>query len=302
MRVGLYLLNQKGYTVLNDLISAFSYEIISFVVSDFDKGLENDYFEEIKLTCFNNNIKFYNRVDISDYSGLYSDYIFAVGWRWLIKSSSNLIVLHDSILPKYRGFSPLVNMLINGEKRIGVTALKASYEYDKGDIIFKKSIEISYPIKIQSAIDLILPLYSDIILKICSQLYEKKELFLIKQLESEASYSLWRDEIDYLIDWSYDSNDIKRFCDSVGFPYKGASAYINSKKVRILDVEVYCDVIIENRKNNIGKIIFMNAGFPIIVCSSGLLKIKQIISDDDSQSLIGKLNFRTRFTSVKLDN
>jgi methionyl-tRNA formyltransferase len=32
----------------------------------------------------------------------------------------NLIILH--ILPKYRGFTPLVNMLI-GEKELGVTAI-----------------------------------------------------------------------------------------------------------------------------------------------------------------------------------
>ena len=49
-------------------------------------------------------------------------------------------------MPKYRGFAPLVNSLVNGEKIIGVTALFASEEYDNGDIIMQSSVDITYPI------------------------------------------------------------------------------------------------------------------------------------------------------------
>ena len=41
----------------------------------------------------------------------------------MIKNSENLIVFHDSLLPKYRGFAPLVSQLINGEEYLGVTAI-----------------------------------------------------------------------------------------------------------------------------------------------------------------------------------
>jgi methionyl-tRNA formyltransferase len=54
-----------------------------------------------------------------------SDFNIAISWRWMLKVS-NLIVIHDSLLPKYRGFSPLVNMLINGEDTLGVTVLFAT--------------------------------------------------------------------------------------------------------------------------------------------------------------------------------
>ena len=65
---------------------------------------------------------------------------FAIGWKWIIDNTSQLIVLHDSLLPKYRGFSPLVNSLINGDTLTGVTALFASSEYDKGEIIEQAQI------------------------------------------------------------------------------------------------------------------------------------------------------------------
>lgn len=54
-----------------------------------------------------------------------------------------------------------------------------------------------------------------------------KTLTSIAQEEALASYSLWRDEDDYLINWKNDSNDILNFINAVSSPYKGAATYIN---------------------------------------------------------------------------
>ena len=61
------------------------------------------------------------------------------------------------------------------------------------------------------------------------------------QEEEKATYSLWRNEDDYLIDWNNTSKQIKRFIDAVGSPYKSASSYINNKKVRIIAANEYPD-------------------------------------------------------------
>jgi methionyl-tRNA formyltransferase len=53
--------------------------------------------------------------------------------------------MHDSLLPKYRGFAPLPNALINGEREVGVTALFASEEYDMGDIVCQRRLAVEYP-------------------------------------------------------------------------------------------------------------------------------------------------------------
>ena len=136
--------------------------------------------------------------------------------------SVQLIVFHDSLLPRYRGFNPLVSCLINGERHIGVTALLASSEYDRGNIISRSYTEINYPIKIQNAIELILRNYRELALTV-SEMIERREVITGQpQNEQEASFSLWRDEEDYRIDWSQPAEDIKRFIDAVGYPYKGA--------------------------------------------------------------------------------
>ena len=61
-------------------------------------------------------------------------------------------MFHDSLLPKYRGFAPLVKGLICGETRFGVTALFGASQYDAGDILFQASVGITYPIAISDLI------------------------------------------------------------------------------------------------------------------------------------------------------
>src|SRR5690606_39106999 len=87
----------------------------------------------------------------------------AAGWRWLINYQlSQLVVLHDSLLPKYRGFNPLVTALLARDKEIGVTAILANKDFDCGDIVDSKAISVTYPIKISDAIGNVSKLYFDL--------------------------------------------------------------------------------------------------------------------------------------------
>ena len=50
--------------------------------------------------------------------------------------------VHGSLLPKYRGASPINAAIINGEKITGVTTIFMDYGIDTGDIILKEEVEI----------------------------------------------------------------------------------------------------------------------------------------------------------------
>lgn len=288
-KIVFYLMNEKGLYVLDNFLKKFGSNIIEHVVLSRDKNVEKDYYDEISSLCINHNIRIYNR---NDDIPVFSGYKFAIGWRWIIKDIHNLIVLHDSILPKYRGFSPLVNMLINGEKELGVTALFASNEYDKGHIIKQEKIQVMYPIKIGTAIKMIGNLYSKIVNEISEFIIIGIIITGIPQIESEATYSIWRDEKDYLINWSKNADLIQRFVDSLGFPYSGARTILNGDIVIIDEVDIVSDLIIENR--DFGKVIFLIDSYPIVVCGKGLLKVKSA-RNLDGNSVIPLVKFRSRF-------
>lgn len=294
MKITLYLMTRKGYEVLRCLLNNNFKNLISEIIVGRDDNIDADFANEIIALCEDNTISYYERNE--DYK-VVSNYSIAISWRWLIpENKSKLIVLHDSLLPKYRGFSPLVNMLINKESKIGVSAIFASQEYDKGAIIDQSATDINYPITISEAIELISQDYNKIILRIFKTLNTDQQLIAVKQNEALASYSLWRDENDYFIDWKKDSNDILNFINSVSSPYKGAAAYLNFfQKIRILEAEIESDLRIENR--DVGKVIFIKNKFPVIVCGTGLIKLTKIIDDETHESLIPLKNFRVRLTS-----
>ena len=293
-KVTLFIMSEKGYSVLEEILNTFDAKIIDFIVVGTDKNVSADFSEQILSLAKKRGIKTVKRNSVYH---IKTRYALAISWRWLINydsSKTQLIILHDSLLPKYRGFAPLVNQLIQKETTIGVTAFIANKEFDKGDIIESKKITISYPIKIQEAILKITTLYKDLVFNILKRIEEENELATSPQNEANATYSLWRDEQDYKINWSQSASEIKRFIDAVGFPYLGASTKLQGRIIRILDVEIEQDLVIINR--DYGKILFMKENRPVVVCGQGMLQIKEAVYDDNKKSIFPLQKFRLRFS------
>lgn len=53
------------------------------------------------------------------------------------------INIHPSLLPKYRGPSPVQTAILNGDKVSGITVIKMDEEIDHGPIIYQESLELS---------------------------------------------------------------------------------------------------------------------------------------------------------------
>jgi len=287
----LFLMGNKGLACLKAVFVKFPLSI-EMVVYAHDKNVSNDYVDEIKLFCTLNSIRSCDRKEweSSNYNGA-SKFGVAVSWRWMIQSSElNLIVLHDSLLPKYRGFNPLVTALINGDTTIGVTALLANKEFDRGDIIGQAAMQIIYPCTIETAIDQITTKYAELIVSVFNKL-NKDKLDTIPQNESDATYSLWRDNEDYFLDWNLDASILERTVNALGFPYNGAQTNMGDEIIIIKKAIALSNIRIENRTP--GKIIFSNKNEPEVVCGNGLLRIIEAENLNRTKVIFSK--FRQRF-------
>jgi methionyl-tRNA formyltransferase len=287
-------MTEKGYEFLRETATKYK-SLFNLIVVGNDKLIQKDYEEEIINLCVKENIDYIKRAEFTEVKSVYA---IAISWRWLIKhSAEKLIVFHDSPLPKYRGFAPLVNGLINGEDEIGVTAIFGANEFDTGDIIAQSKSKITYPITISEAIQKNNKNYFNCADLVLNKLLHGESISASKQVEAEASYSVWRDEEDYKIDWSKSSEAIRRFIDAVGFPYKSASTICDGKLIRIFKAEEYTDVSIENRHN--GKVLFVSEGKPVVICGKGLLKITEAHIEDDGKTVpfFPLSKFRIRFSN-----
>lgn len=76
------------------------------------------------------------------------DLLFLVGWRYLISRRAferphrGAFVFHDSLLPRYRGFSPTVWAVRNGETQTGVTLFAIADDVDSGAIVGQETAPI----------------------------------------------------------------------------------------------------------------------------------------------------------------
>ncbi len=288
--IRLYVRGLKGLNVLKQLISGQYIQYIKEVIIGEEKEVLVDSTNQIIDLLRSTSV---HLIDFHKEKNEFNGISIVIGWDKKLTPSDNTIIIHDSLLPKYRGFAPLVSSLINGDYQIGATAIVAADQIDCGDIIFQEDIKITPPVKIIDAIEKVSNIYSSLIIQILNIIIEESKLYVTSQNNSLASYSLWRDEEDYKISWEDDAAKIMRFVYAIGYPYKGGLTYLNGQALRVLDCCLVEDLKIENRVP--GKTIYLENGCPIIVCGSGLLKITNLVTDANHVTILPIHKLRSRF-------
>lgn len=220
--------------------------------------------------------------------------VLLVGWRYLLPASwvtavqGDVVIAHDSLLPKFRGFAPLATAMIAGETETGVTFLRPGPGIDDGPILRQVSVPIGPRVTIAELTAKLIPHY-----------VEGARLFVqgrfeggTPQDERLATYSIWRDELDYRLDWSQDATVLERSIRALGPPYLGARAQLGDQTVTIRQAELEEDVRFAIRQP--GKIWNLDSlGRPLVVCGQGMLRIREAVRD--GQSILPLRSLRQRF-------
>ena len=142
------------------------------------------------------------------------DFIVVVAYGQIIKKpileipKYDIINVHASLLPKYRGAAPIHWSIVNGETETGVTIMQVEEGLDTGDMILKESIKIGKDDDASIIHDKLSELGGKMINTAISGIVDgslKRE----KQDDSLSSYAskINRDSGD--IDWNKNAQDIK---------------------------------------------------------------------------------------------
>ena len=93
--------------------------------------------------------------------------------------------IHASLLPKYRGASPIQSAVLNGERETGVTVMKTALGLDTGDILLSLKTEIGEKETFGELSDRLSLLGAEALLK-ALQSIEKGNFALVKQRDKDA--------------------------------------------------------------------------------------------------------------------
>jgi methionyl-tRNA formyltransferase len=143
------------------------------------------------------------------------------------------INLHPSLLPRYRGPSPIPWAIINGERETGVTVQKVEKELDKGGIILQKKVPID-PLETAADLERELSFLGAELLGEAIEIIKRGQIQYRSQNETEATYAPKIEKADSLIDWSKSALTIHNLVRGSN-SYPGASTFVwlRGKRMRI---------------------------------------------------------------------
>ena len=115
--------------------------------------------------------------------------------------------IHASLLPAYRGASPIHYAILNGERQTGITIMKTDAGIDTGDIILQKSVVIDDNENCGQLFEKLSKLGSDCILDFLKG-FENNQITYTKQDDNLASYTKIIKKEHAKIDWSDTAENI----------------------------------------------------------------------------------------------
>ena len=146
------------------------------------------------------------------------------------------INVHGSILPKYRGSSPIHAALLNNDEVTGVSVIKMNEGMDTGDILALDELGVEPKDNFESLHNRMSEMSADILVNCISNI-EAGRMTVEKQNEELASYCSKIKKEDFRLDVSQNLNvilgKIKAFS-----PNPGAYIEMGEKRVKIIEAEI----------------------------------------------------------------
>ena len=179
-----------------------------------------------------------------------------------------VINVHASLLPKYRGSSPIQWAVVNGETETGITIMKTAYKMDSGDIITQKEVAIGEDETAGELFEKLSRAGAPELVKALDLLEDGKATFT-PQDESKATYFPMLKKEDGEVDFSLPAHDV--VCRIRGFnPWPSAFTSAGGKKIKIFKAAVV------EGKGQPGEVIATERDGITAACGDNAVKITEL--------------------------
>lgn len=254
---------------------------VVLVVTQPDKEIGRDKkvsFSPVKKCALNHNVEVFQPVkikkDFEIISEINPDIIITCAYGQIISQDIldipkyGCINIHGSLLPEYRGASPIQSALLDGKTETGITLMYMDAGMDTGDMIAKKNCEITPEDNMGSLHDklsllgrnLLAESFESIINGTCNR---------VSQDDSKASYTHMITREDESLDFSLEGNVIVNKIRAFS-PWPLANFKINGEEYKVIKASFEKKNVSETHKIEFGKK-EMN-----ISCKNGIIKLERI--------------------------
>lgn len=154
--------------------------------------------------------------------------------------------VHPSLLPKFRGASPIVSAILSDEKETGVSIMLLDEKMDHGPIIAQASVEIdNWPPKASVLEDILVTEGGKLLAEIIPP-WMKGEIEAVEQDHGKATFSKKIAKEDGLL--NLDDNDYTNFLKIQALEgWPGTYFFVNDKRVKVADADYIDDKLVITR-------------------------------------------------------
>ena len=147
-----------------------------------------------------------------------------------------IINVHSSLLPKYRGASPIHSAILNGDRETGVSIMYIEEELDSGAVILQEKCEISDEDTLGSLHDRLKIIGADALGKVLD-LIETGKVSAVPQEHDKATFVKPISKEEEKIDWTKPKEEIHNKVRGLN-PFPGAYTSFNGEIIKIYEVKI----------------------------------------------------------------
>lgn len=173
------------------------------------------------------------------------------------------INIHGSILPKYRGASPLHSMILANDKYFGISIIKMNEMLDSGEILSLSYIK-NNGFNIDETIQILSYIGANLVIKTLKNL---NKIAPLKQLEADCSYCKKINKADGLIDFSNAKEIYQKY-----LAYKIWPQIYTKDGTKLFNISLNE----ANSLNKIGEILEISKDYVTIACGIGSIRVESI--------------------------
>ena len=179
------------------------------------------------------------------------------------------INVHGSLLPKYRGGSPVQTAIIKGEKETGITIMYMAPKMDAGDIIVQRAIPIELTDNNAILFEKLSYLGRDLLLEALPSIFANENKRIVQD-EEKVSYAFNISHEEQFINWNKSSLEIYNLIRGLA-PNPSALTSVDGVIFKIFNSEI----IEDNSNVEAGTIIDLSKKL-VVKTLDGAISIKEL--------------------------
>jgi len=141
------------------------------------------------------------------------------------------INVHPSLLPKYRGSTPIESAIMAGETISGVTIMKMNERVDAGDVILQEEFDIDPDDNYADVLNKVTKVGPGLLLKTLKMIEDRTARYS-PQDESRATFTKKIEKQDLLINWNQKAETIHNKVRAV-YPLRSCYTYLDGTRIEI---------------------------------------------------------------------